>query len=658
MMVTYAITVVIVSAWAVKMITGSGWNIRRTPLDIPLTLFLFSQIVSTLFSIDPHVSFWGYYSRFNGGLLSTISYILLYYAFVSNFPKKNIHVLLTSILSSAVLVSLYAILEHFGIDRDLWVQDVQNRVFSTLGQPNWLAAYLVTLIPMTIILSVNSLAKGTFLFRFLEYGVYLILTLLFTTALLYTKSRSGIIAFFCVLAILTAFFLFQKEQRVKRGMMLIVTSLLVLVYTIGTPFEQLKILSLSSLPFFKSSNQQEYQIPVNSSSSLIEIGITGSGTIRKIVWKGAIDIFKNNPLIGTGVETFAQSYYQYRPAEHNMTSEWDFLYNKAHNEYLNFAATSGIFGLGSYTLFILLTLIIFAKRILAEVSGVKNLKSPERFILGVACGWMSILITNFFGFSVVIVQLFFFLLPAMLFLPSEDDSPVETKKSAGGVFRGILLLLTFALTTFLLFTLAKYWYADVLFAQGYHLSRNQEYLDAYKYLQSALILNKSEPFYYDEIAHPISQLAVILTDEKKASEAGYLTEEAIAASDIALSISPKNVNFWKTRTRVMYTLTAVDPKYLDLAIDALLKAQILSPTDPKITYNLGLLYDQKGETEKAISLLNETIILKPDYRDAYIALAYFYEKEKNIPKAKETLQFILNHIASSDSEAIKKLKEL
>ena len=33
-----------------------------------------------------------------------------------------------------------------------------------------------------------------------------------------------------------------------------------------------------------------------------------------------------------------------------MTSEWDYLYNKAHNEYLNYLTTTGIVGLGTHLL--------------------------------------------------------------------------------------------------------------------------------------------------------------------------------------------------------------------------------------------------------------------------------------------------------------------
>ena len=117
----------------------------RTFLDIPLFIFFASQLVSSLFSIDRHTSLRGYYSRFHGGLLSSLSYLLLYYALVSNLDRKRVLKSLYTLLISALLVSLYGLAEHFGIDAQYWVQDVQNRVFSTLGQPNWLAAWLVAL---------------------------------------------------------------------------------------------------------------------------------------------------------------------------------------------------------------------------------------------------------------------------------------------------------------------------------------------------------------------------------------------------------------------------------------------------------------------------------------------------------------------------------
>ena len=49
MMLTYGLTVVIVAAWLVKMMSQKEIRIARTPLDIPLALFLISQLLSSLF---------------------------------------------------------------------------------------------------------------------------------------------------------------------------------------------------------------------------------------------------------------------------------------------------------------------------------------------------------------------------------------------------------------------------------------------------------------------------------------------------------------------------------------------------------------------------------------------------------------------------------
>src|SRR3989344_4203222 len=179
MLTVYLLTTVITAAWISRMIINRKLFFTRTPFDIPLLLFLLSQIVSTILSIDPHTSFWGYYSRFHGGLLSTIAYLALYYAYVSNMTGKTKNAI-TVMLSTAVIVAAYGILERLGIDKHLWVQDVQNRVFSTVGQPNWLAAYLVALSPIELTLR----SPFSYILSFLLFAV-----------LLFTRSRSGLLGF-------------------------------------------------------------------------------------------------------------------------------------------------------------------------------------------------------------------------------------------------------------------------------------------------------------------------------------------------------------------------------------------------------------------------------------------------------------------------------
>lgn len=681
MILTYGLTAIIATAWIIKVIVNKKIQINRTPLDIPLLIFLLSQIISTVISLDTHVSFFGYYSRFNGGLLSTISYLILYFAFTSNYPKNKIGRLLTTILASASIVSVYGILEHFGIDSDLWVQDVQNRVFSTLGQPNWLGAYLAVLIPLTIGLGITSFINNQHISKekirnekvnILNTGlfVYWLINLLFFLTLIYTKSRSAIIALWICLFIAIVFLIIKSADKLYKHFLIFIFSFSFLHFIFGTPFTQLNKFTLPEIINSLSSTTHSQQPTINnkpSGGSVIEIGITESGTIRKIVWEGALDIFRHYPLIGSGVETFAFSYYKFRPAAHNMTSEWDFLYNKAHNEYLNFAATTGILGLGSY-FFIIVRFFLWSIRNL--FSNIETEISIKILQICLFIGWLTILITNFFGFSVVIIQLFFFLIPAISYVLGSNLIPfnnnTRTLNKSGKAFtysqiNGIQIVSVLTVLCFLfyvLFYLLKLWYADTLFAKGYHLSRSNEYIQAYQNLKRAILLNDSEPLYYDELSIPTTQLALSLEEEKQSTMAADLKDEAIAASNYAVSISPNNVNFWKTRTRLFFALSNLDNQYTKEALNSLEKAKKLSPTDPKISYNLALIYDKLGRKEDAYKELELTTKLKPDYRDAYFAQALYYQRDRQKDKARAALNFILTRISTNDAEAKKKLDEL
>ena len=149
-----------------------------------------------------------------------------------------------------------------------------------------------------------------------------------------------------------------------------------------------------------------------------------------------------------------------------------------------------------------------------------------------------------------------------------------------------------------------------------------------------------------------------MDENKDSTLSSKLRDEAVMASNEAIKISPNNVNFWKTRTRLFFMLGQIDEKYYDDAVDSLERSKFLSPTDPKITYNLALLYDRKGNTPQAIKMLEETIRLKPDYKDAYLALGLFYEKEKKFDLARKEYNFILEHLDPENADVKKRLEEI
>jgi tetratricopeptide (TPR) repeat protein len=650
MVVTYGLTSIILGAWIVKMLSDRQIRIAKTPLDIPIVLFLMSQLLSSLFSIDPHISWFGYYSRFNGGMWSVFSYVILYYAFITHFPpvKKT----LNAILATAALVALYGIAEHFGIDKNLWVQDVQNRVFSTLGQPNWLAAFLAAVLPISLYFFVTGTARATTM-QVIKHVFGGLTAVLFFLVILYTRSRSGLLGA-AVADIVFWLFIFSTKLSFKvlqsSALKLIVVpffivhcAFFIIIFVNGVYIDQID----RWVTFNAWKNRLTHVVtPVRKvektlSGTLLESGGTESGTIRKYVWQAAITAWRANPknmILGTGTETYAFTFYQYRPQGHNMTSEWDFLYNKAHNEYLNYLATTGLFGLGSYLVFIGSFIYWFIK------------SKKDTISIALFSGWVSILITNFFGFSVVIMQIFFFLFPAVTIALAPHTNyrilPLRLTKRMYQIFSLTLLLALLAL----LVLLTRYWQADTFFSTGYRLARANQFAQAQIFDTKAITFNPGEPMYHDELATTLGSLTLSAADDKNATLAASLAKQSLRESDIAIRISPKNVNFRKTRTKLYYTFSTLDPELNQAAIAALEAAQSLSPTDPKIVYNLAILYGRQGNNERAVQLLQEAKTLKANYRDAYFGLYVFYTELKKPDLAKSQLQEYLDRVDPKDKD--------
>ena len=642
----YLFTVIILTSWLLRMVLEKKFVFQKTFWDIPLLIFFGSQIIATILSIDRHTSIWGYYSRFNGGLLSTTSYLILYWAFVSNIKKNEAIRGIKYLLFSALLVSLYGIAEHFGIDARFWVQDVQNRVFSTLGQPNWLAAWLVALltIPLAFFLNKENPLLLNTKNKKIKKGLSLALAFILYLCLLYTKSRSGLLGFIATYTVFWAGIFFLNKDKIKNILKpfgFITGLLLITTIIVGTPWT----------PQLKSFFIKQSQIEPVKQENQIPTGGTESGEIRKIVWTGALNLWKNHPVFGTGVETFAYSYYWYRPREHNDVSEWDFLYNKAHNEYLNFGATSGTIGLLSY----LALVVTFISWSLKQI-----IKKKKKVILNIALlsGFISILVTNFFGFSVTAVSLLFFLFPALSFinLYKKDDKVKENFKLNNVQYVEIFALL--AIFVILISSIIRYWYADNRFALGEKFNKAGYTTQSFEKLEKAINIRPNEPAYLDQLSIVAASLAVQTANQEQSTLSSQLVDTAIDASNKALSISPYNINFWKNRTKVFYKLSEINEDYYNQAITALIQASKLSPTDAKVQYNIAILYSKFGQKETAIETLEKTIELKPNYDQARYALALFYEEKGEIEKAKEQLNYILEKINPNHETAIEKLKEL
>lgn len=685
MMFVYALTSTIVGLWILRIISEGQLIFKKTPLDIPLGLFLLSQIISTIFSIDPHTSVWGYYSRSNGGLLSIISYLLLYWAFVSNFEKEEVVKFLKATVFSGVLVSLYAIPEHFGLSpscviltneftASCWVQDVQARVFGTIGQPNWLAALLAMLIFPALYFVLTAKTN-------LSRISYLVSLILMYLAFTFTFSRGATLGLIAGMGTFLFGIIFSSttslrgayseaisvtkgphKSPLKLLAIILLTFILINIY-FGSALTSFK-LEGSNIAARPSIIQQAPQV-----GTQLENGGTESGQIRLIVWKGALEIFKAYPLFGSGVETFAYSYYQFRPSEHNNVSEWDFLYNKAHNEYLNYLATTGAFGFLSYML-VILTFIIFSIKYL--VLSVKNKDPNTKYqILNTAllASYVSYLVQNFFLFSVVNVSLLFYLFPALAFVFTENNKPLSEKNIINKSFQWLLNLiiknsisknitraLVALVTLVTLVTLFNLWEADTYYKLGSGYNDLNNPGKAYSYLIEAVRLNSGEPLYLAELGNAAASSAIAISEDD-ATTSAELKDDAQFFTDLALMISPVNTTINRTAIRTYFSLALLDPELQEKTMELIDRSIVLSPTDPKLLHNKGLILSQFNRIQEATASLNLAINMKPNFRDARLTLADIYIKSDQKNLAQAEIDAVLKQIPG-DPDALKLREEL
>ncbi|OGM08646.1 hypothetical protein A2W13_03120 [Candidatus Woesebacteria bacterium RBG_16_36_11] len=654
--IVYLATVIITGLWLTKLIILKKPTLRRTILDIPILIFLASQVIATITSIDRYTSIFGYYSRFNGGLLSQISYTLLYFAFVNNMSRKSGKKILLLLISSLSLVSIYGILEHFGVDKNLWVQDVQNRVFSTLGQPNWLAALIIAVIPITWIFILQTKItnfKSVFKIKNIKW---LLLSSLFFLTLLYTKSRSGLIGF----AFANIFFwilIFKTTTNFKANILkpfiILNLSFVILTLWVGSPWTP----SVSQIINRKSSTAV---VDSANAGPALEVGGTGSGEIRKIVWKGAFAVFKAYPIFGSGVETFAYSYYRFRPPEHNLISEWDFLYNKAHNEYLNYLATTGIIGSLSYLVLIAFIFILITNLKLPILKNKSN-STLNVYQVALISGFLGIVVTNFFGFSVVMVSFLFFLYPAIAvslkYEETKDSEFAENYKLLSTV-KKILSVIPSLFVISMIYFLYKYWYSDILYTQGKQFNKSQNYPQGRVELFKATKNIPGQSIYWDELSQSAAGLAIDFYQTKDMKNAKTFSEVAIDESNHAVTLSPANLNIRKNNAALFIKLANLDPDLLKTAEELIKNTIQLSPTDAKLYYNLGLVQARIGKTDEAIASLAKTVELKSNYRDARFALALLYTQKGEKIKAKNELLYILEKINPQDEMVKQQLQEI
>ena len=206
--------------------------------------------------------------------------------------------------------------------------------------------------------------------------------------------------------------------------------------------------------------------------------------------------------------------------------------------------------------------------------------------------------------------------------------------------------------------MARYWLADLNYSYGKSLNDTSDLTSARARLVKAINLSPKEAVFWDELSQTDTELAVALFEANEKDKADEFVKASLGETANATFLSPRNINLKRNQASVFIKLSAIDSAYLEKARDALLEALTYAPTEAKLFYNLGLTYLRLGDYDNAVKTLEKTINMKPNYRDARLALALSLIDLGEKTRAKEELNYILEKIAPDDAISRQTLEDI
>lgn len=297
-----------------------------------LLIYLILLIISLFFTENIGLAIYGRHDRVEG-LITILMYMILF-IIGRSFTKFNDKFFIV-IMFTAVIVSIYGISQYFGFDpfpRNYRTMNYGKSAFSTMGNPNFLGSYLVLMIPVTIYL---------YIIKKRELGMLCYSVLLF--CLLCTRTRGawlGVI--FSAICFVVLHLIYYKNFKyfVKRYFMIIIISIIIVLlfnfYSDGALISRFTTISADAKEFLNSGEKSDY-----------------AGSHRGFIWKRVIELIKNRPFTGYGIENLGETFIKYY--NDDMIKFWGEprYVDKAHNDFLNIAVTTGLPSMLVYVIFIL-----------------------------------------------------------------------------------------------------------------------------------------------------------------------------------------------------------------------------------------------------------------------------------------------------------------
>jgi tetratricopeptide (TPR) repeat protein/O-antigen ligase len=321
-----------------------SWSFLRFPMVLPCLTLALIYTLTAFSSVAPQISFWGAHIRMQG-TYTNISYMLIFLLILLTLRSSaQVDRLVTVVLMTSIPVSLYGIFQYIGLDPLSWNLEGRpieiTRITSTAGNPIFLSAYLIMLLPISCIRVVEYIGRLARSEAMRTYkGVagtlgFLSILLIQLLAVLLSGSRGPVVG------ILVALFFFGVLYALyRRRLVLILT-------TVALAMVSLAFLVVFNLPKSPLESLRDKAF-IGRYGRVFDASPGTTGRVRVLIWSGVLELFASNPLralIGSGPETLMLVIQPFCPVELNHMTGYRQLPDRSHNETLDSIVMTGLLG--------------------------------------------------------------------------------------------------------------------------------------------------------------------------------------------------------------------------------------------------------------------------------------------------------------------------
>lgn len=607
-------------SWAIENISSRKWEIRFSPLGLPILLYFLAFSISLLLAVNPYT---GAYE-----ILRRVTYILFFFLVINHVRDERV---ISNICGAAVtaglLVSLVGIFQYFTPLNPDWLYQVY-RPSATFGNKNMAAQYVIMVIPLSFALFLHTRDERIKLF-------WAVAAIEMVAYVIYTHSRGAWIGL--ALGGLFCFFLLVKGKwpALYWGLSKKRASLLILLLSIHIILPQ--IIPIPTKLHIEYSRRVTTMMELDS----------GSVRSRIAVWANTLDLIRDHP-IGIGINNWKVIYPKYthsRMVDKATTSEKYF--EDAHNDYLQMISEIGVVGFAFYLWILALLLRICWKSL--------DLKYTPFFLWSIA----AYMTTSLFSFPLKMpaTSLFFWLLAGLIVVNRfgiadgglRIDTSTEISKPVIRIFIGFSIIWLAFTILFSFFQIVS----DYHFKRAYFLEDRGKLEESLKgYTRSV----QHNPFGYrslfcrgrvffkmnrfnESVKDNLSALKLYPHDLNTHGNLG-LAYSAQCLFELAEKEYKEVLRLYPEDSRSPKLLRELEVKkdlYANSKADYE-RSLATAPDSAETYYHKGYLYLLCGSLDEAVSLFNKAIQTDSRLIEAHYNLAKAYFKKRRFDEAIEAYE--------------------